>query len=159
MVKFHNTAFLRAAFLTAAMFAAVAACSSDIQSPTSPLAAGTRSASTAAVVTQSFKLSSVSPEIQCTDASGAVTTVTGGTLDLLSNGKFTATFATQTNTNGVNTTGTQTVKGTFTQSGTTFVFKVPGSGTFTGTLDSNGNLTIANLPLCGTTHTAVFTRA
>jgi hypothetical protein len=132
-------------------------CSSDIQSPTSPLNFERTLGSAIAATTQNFTLSSVTPPIQCTDASGAVTTVTGGTLALSSTGKFTAVFPTETNSDGVITSGSRTEKGTFTESGSTIKFKVSGAGAFAGTID-NGTITIANYPLCGATHTAIFTQ-
>jgi hypothetical protein len=157
MAKFHKQSMAVPAFFATLVLAATVACSSDIQSATSPFAVAGRDANAVAATTQTFTLSSVTPPIQCTDASGAVTTVTGGTLVLSSTGKFEATFATQTDTNGVITTGTVTQKGSFTQSGSTITFKVPGTGTFTGAL-VDGTLTITGLPLCGSTHTAVFTQ-
>jgi hypothetical protein len=105
-----------------------------------------------------FTLSSITPPIECVDASGATTTVTGGTLTLTNSGKFTAVFATSTTTSGgVVSTSSYTEKGSFTQSGSTLVFKAPGAGTFTATQDA-GTLTIADYPYCGTTHTAIFTQ-
>jgi hypothetical protein len=157
MAKFHNHGLAVPAFFATLMLAATVACSSDIQSATSPFASAGNDASVVAATTQSFTLSSVTPPIECTDASGAVTTVTGGSLVLSSSGKFEATFATRTDTNGVITTGTVTQKGSFTQSGSTITFKVPGTGSFAGTL-VDGTLTITNLPLCGSTHTVVFTQ-
>lgn len=155
MAKFHKHGFATPTLLATLILAATVACSSDIQSATSPFAG--RDVKAIATTTQSFTLSSVTPPIACTDASGAVTTVTGGTLVLSSNGKFEATFQTQTDSNGVITTGTVTQRGSFTQSGSTLTFKVPGTGTFTGTL-VDGTLTITDLPLCGTTHTVIFTQ-
>jgi hypothetical protein len=137
------------------LFGAVA-CSADTQLATSPLTGAESSARFAISATsRTFQLSSVTPPIECTNTAGAVTTVTGGTLVLSSTGKFTATFATQTTSGGVTTTDAYTEKGTFSQSGSTIVFKVPGPITYSGTID-NGTLTISNYPYCGSTHTAVF---
>jgi len=111
-----------------------------------------------ALTTQTYALSSVTPPIQCVDASGAVTTVTGGNVVLSSNGKFTATFTTSTTSGTVVTTQSYAEKGTFVQTGNTIVFKAAGAGTYTATID-NGTLTIADYPYCGATHTAVFTQA
>ena len=137
-------------------FALFASCSDNLsttprQRPTSPQYASS------VVTTQTYVLSSVTPPIQCVDASGAVTTVTAGNAVLSSNGKFTATFTTSTTSGTVVTTQSYTEKGTFAQTGTTIVFKAAG-GTYTGTID-NGTLTIADYPYCGATHTAVFTQA
>lgn len=109
------------------------------------------------VTTTSYSLSSVTPPIQCVDASGAVTTVNGGRLVLSSNGSFTATFATTTTNGGAVTTQSYVEKGTFVQTGNVIVFKVSGGGSYTGTI-ANGTITIADYPLCGTTHTAIFTQ-
>jgi hypothetical protein len=143
---------------SAAMLSLVAACSADHVPMSAPRSVASSAASYALTTTSSttFTLQSVTPAIQCTDASGATTTVTAGTAKL-ANGKFTATFATITTNGQVTTTSSQTEMGTFTQSGSTLVFKVTGAGTLTGTLDG-GTLTIANYPFCGATHTAVFTR-
>jgi hypothetical protein len=148
------------AVLTTAFTLVVAACSADQISSTGAPSASPTSANFSATVTSpaNFTLSSVTPPIECTDASGAVTTVTGGTLALGSAGKFTATFTTSTTTGEAVTTQTYSEKGSFTHSGSTLVFKVPGAGTYTGTLDS-GTLTIADYPFCGATHTAIFTQA
>ena len=105
-----------------------------------------------------FILSSVTPPVSCTDASGAVTTVSGATATLSKTGTFGIVIdAQKTSTTGAVTPETYTSSGTFTQSGSTLVFKVPGAGTFTGTL-SGGTLTIPNYPYCGATHTLVFTQ-
>jgi hypothetical protein len=134
----------------ASSLAVVTSCSADGRTSTAPRATQVQYA-LSNVTTTSFTLSSVTPPIQCVDASGAVTTVTGGNVVLSSSGKVTATFATST-TSG--TTQSYSEKGTFTQTGSVIVFKVSGSN-YTGTID-NGTLTIADYPLCGTTHTAIF---
>jgi len=136
--------------------ALVASCSSEGRATTAPRAASAQYA-LSAVTSTTFVLSSVTPPIACVDASGAVTTVTGGKLVLASNGKFTATFMTSTTSSNVATTQSYTEKGTFLQTGNTIVFQVNGAGSYTGTLD-NGTLTLADYPLCGTTHTAIFTQ-
>jgi hypothetical protein len=135
--------------------ALTAACTTDHPSPTAPVAAAGPILASALNGPTSFTLSSVTPPIVCTDASGATTTVTGGTLTLSPNGKFTATFTTQTSSGATVSTSSYTEKGTYSVSGSTITFKVGGGGTYTGTL-VNGTLTIANYPLCGATHTAVF---
>ena len=141
---------------SAAGIALAAGCAGD--ESTAPRRAAPRAPSYAASTSAgTFTLSSVTPPIECTDASGAVTTVTGGTLSLTANGKFTATFTTRTTSGDVVTTSSYTEKGTFTQSGSTVVFKVPGAGSYTAILD-NGTLTITDYPFCGTAHTAVFTQ-
>lgn len=142
-------------FAAIGSLAYVAACSADGRTATAPRATQARYA-VSNVTTTSFTLSSVTPPIQCVDASGAVTTVTGGNLALASNGKFTATFATSTTNGSTVTTQSYTEKGTFVQTGNVIVFKANGSS-YTGTID-NGTLTIADYPLCGTTHTAIFTQ-
>ena len=151
--------FGRAVVAALAPFAVAlsAACSTDSRiAPTAPAAGADLSLASALASATTFTLSSVSPPIVCTDASGATTTVTGGTVTLAPNGKFTATFTTQTtSSDGATTTSSYTEKGTYSVSGTTVTFKVPGSGTYTGTLE-NGSLTIADYPLCGMTHTAIF---
>ena len=136
-----------------------AACSATDRQPTSPLSpaaalarAGTQTSS------GTFVLASVTPPINCTDASGAVTTVSGATATLGSAGTFSIVInAQKTSTSGAVTPETYTSNGTFTQSGSTLTFKVPGVGTFSGTL-SNGTLTVPNYPYCGATHTLVFTQ-
>ena len=135
----------------------IAACSSDKMATTMPNATAASHASAPSTST-TFTLSSITPPITCVDAAGATTTVTGGTLTLLDNGKFTAVFTTSTTTSGgIVTTSSYTEKGTFTQTGSTLVFKAAGAGTLTGTL-SGGTLTIADYPYCGATHTAIFTQ-
>ena len=160
MSRFYKNRFVHTAFFTTLILATAAACSSENQSVTAPVSAiqfATLQAST--VATTTYTLSSVTPPIQCTDAAGAVTTVTGGTLVLSGNGKFTATFNTETTaSDGTISTGSVSQRGTFTQSGSTITFKVPGTGTLTGIVDStNGTITIVDYPYCGSTHTAVFT--
>jgi len=130
-----------------------AACSADQRLPVGPDARSPKLA--ASVTSTTYTLSSVTPPIVCTDAAGATTTVTGGTVTLSSNGKFTAQFTTETTSDGVTTTSAYAEKGSYTQSGSAITFKVSGGGTYTGTLES-GTLTITDYPLCGTTHTAVF---
>ena len=150
--------FGRAVVAALAPFAVAlsAACSTDSRiAPTAPAAGADLSLASALASATTFTLTSVSPPIVCTDASGATTTVTGGTLTLSPNGKFTATFSTETSSGGTTTTSSYTEKGTYSVSGTTVTFKVPGGGTYTGTLE-NGSLTIADYPLCGMTHTAIF---
>lgn len=137
-------------------FALVASCSGDARTTTAPHATQALYALSTATTT-SFTLSSVTPPIQCVDASGAVTTVTGGTLVLSSTGRFTATFATSTTSGSAVTTQNYSEKGTFVQSGNVIVFKVSGGGSYTGTID-NGTLTVADYPLCGATHTAIFSQ-
>ena len=159
MSKFYQNRFVQTAFFTTLILATAAACSSETQSTTGPAAATRFSALQASASSTTYTLSSLTPPIECTDASRAVTTVTGGTLVLLKNGKFTATFNTETTaTDGTVSTGSVSKSGTYTQSGSTITFNVPGVGTFTGTVDStNSTITIADYPYCGSTHTAVFT--
>ncbi|HJP87315.1 MAG TPA: hypothetical protein VJ852_15085 [Gemmatimonadaceae bacterium] len=160
MSKLYQNRFVQTVFFTTLIFAAAAACSSESQSATG-LVAGTRVSALQASIasTTTYTLSSVTPPIVCTDASGAVTTVTGGTLVLSRNGKFTATFNTQTTaSDGTVSAGSVSKSGSYSQSGSVITFQVPGVGTFTGTVDSaNGTITIADYPYCGSTHTAVFT--
>ena len=148
--------FLAGLATSLVMASLVAACSADRPATTMPNATAS-SYSTSPTTSTTFTLSSITPPIECVDASGATTTVTGGTVTLVDNGKFTATFTTSTTSGGVVTTSSYTEKGSFTQSGSTLVFKAPGAGTFTATLDA-GTLTIADYPYCGATHTAIFTQ-
>jgi hypothetical protein len=141
---------------TAAVLAVAAACSGE-QTVTGIQNAGSARVATSVTSTQ-FTLSSITPDVQCTDSNGAVTTVTGGTLKLSSDGKYSATFATSTTSGGVVSTKSYTENSTFTRSGSTLTFNVPNVGTFTGTL-SNGTLTVANIPYCGATHTVVYTQS
>jgi len=143
-----------ASALPALVLSLAVACSADQRSPTDPGALSPKVVS-AVVTSTTYTLSSVAPPIVCTDASGATTTVTGGTLTLSSNGKFTAQFATETTSGGLTATSSYTEKGSYTQSGSTITFKVAGGRTYSGTLD-NGAVTIVDYPLCGATHTAVF---
>ncbi len=139
-----------------------AACTADQHNPTAPDAGARPSMSSALASSTTFTLSSVTPPIVCTDASGATTTVTGGTVKLSPNGKFTATFATATTSGNVTTTSSYTEKGTYSVSGSTVTFKIADGGTYTGTLATTGTtttLTIADYPLCGATHTAIFVQA
>jgi hypothetical protein len=138
------------------MASLAAACSAD-RIPTTMPNARAASYSSSPSTSTTFTLSSITPPIQCVDASGATTTVTGGTVTLIDNGKFTATFATSTTSGGVVTSSSVTEKGSFTQSGSTLVFKAPGAGAFNATLDA-GTLTVADYPYCGATHTAIFTQ-
>lgn len=145
-----------ALFVVAGTLALVASCSADERTISAPRATQAQYA-VSTVTSTSYTLSSVTPPIQCVAASGAITTVTGGTLVISSNGKFTAIFPTLTTSGGVVTTSSYTEKGTFVQTGNVIVFHVSGGGSYTGTLAS-GTITIADYPLCGTTHTAVFTQ-
>jgi hypothetical protein len=137
------------------LVAVLAACSDQSAAPRT---AADPSFTLAAVTSTQFTLSSITPPVECTDAAGAVTTVTGGTLSLSSGGKYSAAFATSTTSSGVVTTKTYVENGTFTQKGSTLTFKVAGAGTFSGTLN-NGVLTVANYPYCGATHTLIYTQS
>ena len=144
--------------LTAIVFAAATACSSSDQALTAPLSMGAQARTSVSTSSGTFILSSVTPPVSCTDASGAVTTVNGATATLSSTGTFRLVInAQKTSTSGAVTPETYTSSGTFTQSGSTLVFKVTGVGSFAGTL-SGGTLTVPNYPYCGATHTLVFTQ-
>ena len=139
-----------------------AACTADQHTPTGPAAGAGPSLSSALASSTTFTLSSITPPIVCTDASGATTTVSGGTVTLLPNGKFSAVFTTSTLSGDVTTTSSYTEKGTYSVSGSTVTFQLGGGGTYTGTLATSGTettLTIADYPLCGGTHTAIFLQA
>ena len=95
------------------------------------------------------------PVVVCTDASGATTSVTSGTLDLAGKNKFTLTLNIDKTSGGTTTQQVVTQPGTYSQKGDAITFKVPGVGTFTGTI-SNGVLTVAGYPYCGATHSLTF---
>jgi hypothetical protein len=144
--------------LIAIVFAAATACSSSDQELTAPLSMAVQARTTVSTSSGTFNLSSVTPTVSCTDASGAVTTVNGATATLSSTGTFRLVInAQKTSTTGTVTLENYTNNGTFTQSGSTLVFKVTGVGSFAGTL-SGGTLTVPNYPYCGATHTLVFTQ-
>ena len=133
------------------------ACSASDGQLTGPMST-TVTPSRTATSSGTFILSSVTPPVSCEDASGAVTTVNGATATLGKTGTFGIVInAQKTSTTGAVTPETYTSNGTFTQSGSTLVFKVPGVGSFAGTL-SGGTLTVSNYPYCGATHTLVFTQ-
>ena len=132
------------------------ACSASDGQLTAPLSSTVTSRTSTSSGT--FILSSVTPPVSCTDASGAVTTVSGATATLSKTGTFGIVIGAQkTSTTGAVTPETYTSSGTFTQSGSTLVFKISGVGSFAGTL-SGGTLTVPNYPYCGATHTLVFTQ-
>ena len=144
--------------LTAIVLAGAAACSSSDQELTAPLSMAAQARASVSTSSGTFVLSSVTPPVSCTDASGAITTVNGATATLSSTGTFRIVInAQKTSTTGTVTLEYYTSSGTFTQSGSTLAFKVPGVGTFAGTL-SGGTLTVPNYPYCGATHTLVFTQ-
>ena len=144
--------------LMAAVIVLATACSASDQQPTAPASITAQGRVSISTSSGTFVLSSVTPPISCSDASGTVTTVNGATATLGSTGTFSVVIdAQKTSSTGTVTPETYTSSGTFTQSGSTLVFKVPGAGTFTGTL-SGGTLTIPNYPYCGATHTLVFTQ-
>ena len=95
------------------------------------------------------------PVVVCTDASGATTSVTSGTLDLAAKNKFTLTLNVDKTSGGATTQQVVTQHGTYSQKGDAITFKVPGVGSFTGTI-SNGVLTVAGYPYCGATHSLTF---
>jgi hypothetical protein len=144
--------------LAAVAVTVVTACSASDRQLTAPLSAtASQSRTTPSTSSGTFTLSSVTPPVSCTDAAGAVTTVNGATAILGNRGTFSLAISAQkTSTTGTVTPETYSTTGTFSQSGSTLVFKVAG-GSFTGTLD-NGTLTVPNYPYCGTTHTLVFTQ-
>ena len=144
--------------LTAIAITAATACSPSDQELTAPFSSAAQSRTSVSTSSGTFILSSVTPPVSCTDASGAVTTVNGATATLSSTGTFRLVINAQTtSTTGAVTPETYTNNGTFTQSGSTLAFKVTGVGTFAGTLDG-GTLTVPNYPYCGATHTLVFTQ-
>jgi hypothetical protein len=144
--------------LMAAVTIVATACSASDQQPTAPASTTAQGRVTVSTSSGTFVLSSVTPPISCSDASGSVTTVSGATATLGSTGTFSIVInAQKTSSTGTVTPETYTSSGTFTQSGSTLVFKVPGAGTLTGTL-SGGTLTISNYLYCGATHTLVFTQ-
>jgi hypothetical protein len=120
---------------------------------------GTEAASLTAARTTStiYNLTSVdgtttSPFFTCA-SSGE--TVNGASVELASNGSFTATLDETVTQNGTTTQQTLQAKGRYTVSGNVVTFKYQGGSVVTGTL-SGGTLTVADYPYCGGTHTLVY---
>ncbi|GAC1401821.1 MAG: hypothetical protein NVSMB68_16140 [Thermoanaerobaculia bacterium] len=96
---------------------------------------------------------STPPFLTCT-TSTSTTTIDGGTLAVAAT-TYTAVFKVTETRAGTTTAWAYQDKGKVTISGTTYTFRSPGIGTFTGTL-SGGTLTVGNYPYCGATHTLVY---
>ncbi len=93
------------------------------------------------------------PFLTCTDAT-STTQVNSGTL-AVSGTSYNAAFTGTVTQNGVTADKTYQSKGKVAVSGSTYTFRVPSAGTFTGTL-SNGTLTVGGYTYCGATHTLIY---
>jgi hypothetical protein len=93
------------------------------------------------------------PFLTCTDAT-STTEVDSGTLAVGST-TYTAVFDGTVTQNGVTTPRSYQDKGKVSLSGSTYTFRSPGQGIFTGTL-SNGTLTVGGYTYCGATHTLIY---
>lgn len=93
------------------------------------------------------------PFFTCTTAA-STGEVDGGTLTV-GDTSYAAVFDGTVTQNGATTVQSYTDKGKVSVSGTTYTFRSPGEGTFTGTL-SNGTLTVGGYTYCGATHTLIY---
>jgi Lipocalin-like domain len=142
--------FVGAALLT------LVACGGQMNDPAS---ADSASLTAARTTSTTYNLVSVdgtatSPFFTCTSAT-QTESVTGGTIELASNGSFTATVSETVTQNGTTTQQTLQAKGRYTVSGNVVTLRYAAGTVVTGTL-SNGTLTITDYPYCGGTHTLVF---
>jgi hypothetical protein len=112
----------------------------------------------ALATTTNFVLSGIdnqtaAPFLTCTTAT-STTQVNSGTL-AVSGTSYTAVFTGTVTQNGATANQSYQSKGKVAVSGNTYTFRVPGEGTFTGTL-SNGTLTVGGYTYCGATHTLIY---
>jgi hypothetical protein len=144
---------LRAPLLGTVLLA-LAACGGQIDGSVGNEAASLTAARTTSTTYNltSVDANSTSPFFTC-QSTGE--TVNGATVELASNGSFTATIAETVTQNGTTTQQSLQAKGRYTVSGNVVTFKYQAGTVVTGTL-SGGTLTVTDYPYCGGTHTLVY---
>jgi hypothetical protein len=112
-----------------------------------------------ATATTNFVLTGIdnqtaAPFLTCTDAT-STTQVNSGTLAVGST-TYTAVFNGTVTQNGVTAAKTYQDKGKASVSGSTYTFRSPGVGTFTGTLTNGTLMVVSDYTYCGATHTLTY---
>lgn len=136
----------------AALVLFAAACGG--QSPTDQENAAVVSGTTTNFVLTGIDAQTAAPFLTCTGAT-STTEVNGGTL-AVGDTTYTAVFDGTVTQNGATAAKTWQDKGKVSVSGTTYTFRSPGVGTFTGTLTNGTLMVISDYTYCGATHTLTY---